>query len=61
MLLKKVLSIDRQTGELLAERYTGEADMSEERFWKPFIELYKEDMEKLAERIAKGGPAWQIK
>lgn len=55
MLLKKVLSIDRQTGELLAERYTGEADMSEERFWKPFVELYKEDMEKLAERTSKGG------
>lgn len=56
MLMKKVLSIDRETGELLAESYEGKADMSEECFWKPFIELYKEDMEKLAGRIAKGEP-----
>lgn len=54
MLIKKVLSIDRKTGKLLSERFGGPVDMSEERFFQPMVELYREDMDRLAEEMRKG-------
>lgn len=57
MLMKKILSIDRETGELIGERIAGKVDMSEDRFYQPFVDLYKEDMERLADQIRNGGSA----
>lgn len=55
MLIKKILSIDRETGELIGERIAGKADISEDQFYQPFVDLYKEDMERLADQIRNGG------
>lgn len=51
MFIKKVLTIDRKTGELLSERYEKEANISEERFWKPLVDLYKEELDKFAKNM----------
>lgn len=53
MLIKKILSIDRKTGELISETFGEEVEMSEERFFQPMVDLFAEDMEKLAEEIRK--------
>lgn len=53
MLMKKILTIDRKTSKLLSQRIDGPVSMSEERFFRPMVELYKEDMDRLIRQTGK--------
>lgn len=48
MLQKKIIVIDRATGQRLSERQSAENVMiTEERYYKPFMDLYKVSINKL--------------
>lgn len=51
--MKKILTIDRKTNKLLSQRIDGPVSMSEERFFRPMVELYKEDMDRLIKQTGK--------
>ena len=48
MLQKKIVTIDRDTGQIVSEKNcTDNVQMSEQRYYKPFIDLYKEVIDDL--------------
>lgn len=48
MLQKKIVTIDRDTGQRIsAENHDEPIRMSEQRYYKPFIDLYKEVIDDL--------------
>lgn len=50
MLQKKIIVIDRATGQRLSERQPVEEEnvmITEERYYKPFMDLYKEYINEL--------------
>lgn len=50
MLQKKIIVIDRATGQRLSERQPVEEEnvmITEERYYKPFMDLYKESINEL--------------
>ena len=48
MLQKKIVTIDRDTGQIVSEKNcTDNVQMSEQRYYKPFINLYKEVIDDL--------------
>lgn len=48
MLQKKIVIIDRDTGQIVSEKNcTDNVQMSEQRYYKPFIDLYKEVIDDL--------------
>ena len=48
MLQKKILVIDRTTGQRMSEQQPVEDVMiTEERYYKPFMDLYKESINEL--------------
>lgn len=47
MLQRKIITLDRKTGKTLSEKIAGEANMTYEEFFSPFIELYKESINQL--------------
>lgn len=47
MFQKKVLTINRDTGEKLYSYETDSESMTEERYYRPFVDLYKECIKRL--------------
>lgn len=47
MLQRKIITLDRKTGKTLSEKIAGEANMTYEEYFSPFIELYKESINQL--------------
>lgn len=48
MLQKKIVTIDRDTGQIVSEKNcTDNVQMSEQRYYKPFMDLYKEVIDDL--------------
>lgn len=48
MLQKKIVTIDRDTGQRIsAENHDEPIRMSEQRYYKPFMDLYKEAIDTL--------------
>jgi len=52
---KKVLVVCRDTGEELYSYEAGSGDMPEDRYYKPFVDLYEESIQKLEQE---GGWTW---
>lgn len=50
MFQKKVLAINRDTGEEIYSYETESESMTEERYYKPFVDLYKEGIERLEQK-----------
>lgn len=51
MLQRKIITLDRKTGKPLSEMIAGEAKMTQEQYFKPFVELYKESVNQLDIKI----------
>lgn len=47
MLQKKIITLDRKTGKTLSERIEGKANMTNEEYFAPMVELYKESINRL--------------
>ncbi len=51
--MKKVIKINRNDGKLISSHFGVASEMSEQQYFRPFVDLYKESLEHIKLEKAK--------